>query len=75
MKLENRLSLFLGHCYQILFKTKLMEYENLKIFLRTQLNEISLFFLCTILVGYCHKNSDVPVKVVRITSLLKMVAE
>ena len=48
-------------------------------FLRTQLktswpNEISLF-LCIILVGYCHKNSDVPVKVVRITSLLKMVAE
>lgn len=25
--------------------------------------------------GYCHKNSDVLVKVVRITSLLKMVAE
>ena len=34
MKLENRLSLFLGHCYQILFKTKLMEYENLKLFFK-----------------------------------------
>lgn len=34
MKLKYRLSLFLGHRYQILFKTKLMEYENLKLFFK-----------------------------------------